>query len=156
MRRSGLRVFCQLSFVALAWLTRSDMPQEVVCSPTETRGRQLLGEAHAAEKRLSAQRSRRPTDDVVVKATSELRGKYRELILEHYQLATRKGVERSLWLLVFHRRIETYRGKIRKAQHAVQENQVDANSSRRDAAKDSMRRAMVGLAQVLDKATSKL
>ena len=63
--------------------------------PAAARERKLLHAAHKAEQHLaSISRDRRPTDEAVSKAAFELRDTYHRLILEHYELACRKGVER--------------------------------------------------------------
>ena len=74
----------------------------------EDAGRRLIAECHQLEKRIKAEfeAGAKPSDPAVVQARATLRETFRELVLEHYELAQRKGVERSLWLLVFHRRIE--------------------------------------------------
>ena len=83
-------------------------------------GRRLLAGAHELERRLADELKSgvKPSDPSVVQARAKLRELFRELLLEHYELAVRKGVERSLWLIVFHRRIEEHRKKLRRASEA--------------------------------------
>ena len=85
-------------------------------------GRRLLAGAHEIERRLADELKSgvKPSDPSVVQARAKLRDLFRELLLEHYELAVRKGVERSLWLIVFHRRIEEHRKKLRRASEAEQ------------------------------------
>eukprot|EP00965_Chrysotila_dentata_P151280 5000159-Pleurochrysis_carterae.AAC.2 len=84
-------------------------------SKDEARGRLLLRQAYASERQLTKVcASHRPLSAAWVEATDRLRDLYRELLLEHHALARRKAVGRSLWLLVYHQRIEVLRSQIKK------------------------------------------
>ena len=120
-------------------------------------GRRLLAGAHELERRLADQLKSgvKPSDPSVVQARAKLRELFRELLLEHYELAVRKGVERSLWLIVFHRRIEEHRRKLRRASEAEQAARQRPESvpeSVRVSANASGQRARAGLLQVLEEA----
>ena len=119
-------------------------------------GRRLLAGAHELERRLAddLKGGAKPSDPTVVQARAKLREVFRELLLEHYELAVRKGVERSLWLVVFHRRIEEHRKKLRRASEAEQaamQRAAEAESVR-VAANASLQRTRAGLLQVLEEA----
>lgn len=120
-------------------------------------GRRLLAGAHELERRLADELKSgvKPSDPSVVQARAKLRDLFRELLLEHYELAVRKGVERSLWLIVFHRRIEEHRKKLRRASEAEQaamQRPESVPESVRVSANASGQRARAGLLQVLEEA----
>ena len=120
-------------------------------------GRRLLSGAHELERRLADELKSgvKPSDPSVVQARAKLRELFHELLLEHYELAVRKGVERSLWLIVFHRRIEEHRKKLRRASEAEQaaiQRPESVPESVRVSANASGLRARAGLLQVLEEA----
>ena len=120
-------------------------------------GRRLLAGAHELERRLADQLKSgvKPSDPAVVHGRARLRELFREVVLDHYELACRKGIERSLWLIVFHRRIEEHRRKLRRASEAEQAARQRPESvpeSVRVSANASGQRARAGLLQVLEEA----
>jgi len=118
-------------------------------------GRALLLRAHDAERRLDAalQTPHRPTDPPIVALRAELRGHYRALLLDHFDLACRKGLERACYMRTHHRPIEELRTKMRRAGDAAASARGDVGGEAACAAAlASQRRARHALAQTLDEA----
>ena len=106
----------------------------------DVEARRALEEAHVIEKQHSElSKQYQPNDPSIVSVRNDLRARYRQLLVEHVEFAARKGVDRLLWVVVFHKRIEYFRRKIRKASAAEDT----------EATKGSLKRAGAGLQQVL-------
>ena len=116
-----------------------------------TEARRALEEAHALEKQHSElSKKLQPADPALAALRNDLRDRYRQLLVKHVDFACRKGVDRVLWLVIFHKRIEFFRRKVRKASAAVEE---AANAGVREAAQSSLKRANAGLEAVLREGT---
>ena len=138
-----------LSVETIPWPART-LAGARAADMTADSARVLLREAHQREKQLRLdQEQKRHDDPAIASQRAELCACFRRLLVEHVEFAARKGVERSLWLSIFHRPIEEYRKKVRRAHSVARATTDDAKGG---AARASEKRATDALRRLLSEA----
>eukprot|EP00698_Gefionella_okellyi_P014254 TRINITY_DN3956_c0_g1_i2.p1 TRINITY_DN3956_c0_g1~~TRINITY_DN3956_c0_g1_i2.p1 ORF type:complete len:339 (+),score=72.50 TRINITY_DN3956_c0_g1_i2:53-1069(+) len=83
------------------------------------KARRILDEAVTIERELGKYSGKPENDETVVRLREELRSLLEQLILTDYDFAASRDVELLLWRSIFYKRIEAYRGMMRKAAAAT-------------------------------------